>query len=270
METCCRLCRRENVPLKDSHIVSKMFYNVIKKKSPTGIMRQVTDPNKGVQDGIKVPFLCDECEELFSKYETYFSNNVYTKTVDDDGIIEFNSRDDNISYFLLSISWRVMKFVREKDETTFTYLENEKVDEVIEKWRDILKNENMSEIRKIQQFIIPTKKLKFFHNIDFRVHDNVMMDFKTFDKEDTFKFAFTIVQVPYFIFITTVWGKTDTMKQYRLGKVIKPHESELPKNVTDLLYDKHYTQYFQAYHGMSEKQKKVIEGRVKKHLIETE
>ena len=60
-------------------------------------------------------------------------DNVYTKTVDNDGIIEFNSRDDNISYFLLSISWRVMKLAREKDETTFTNLENEKIDEVIEK-----------------------------------------------------------------------------------------------------------------------------------------
>lgn len=240
METCCRLCHSENVPLKESHIVSKMFYNVIKKKSPTGIMRQVTDPNKGIQDGIKLPFLCDECEELFSKYETYFSNNIYIKTVQNDGIIEFNSRDDNISYFLLSISWRVMKWVRENDKTTFTNLENEQVDEVIETWRKLLKNENMYEIRKIQQFIIPTQKLKFFQNINFRVHDNVMLDFKTFDKEDTFRFAFTIVQVSYFIFITTVWGNTDTMKQYRLGKIIKPHESDLPKNITNILYDKHY------------------------------
>lgn len=73
----CRLCKCENVPLKESHIVSKMFYNVIKKKSPTGIMRQVSAPNKGVQDGMKVPLLCERCEELFSKYETYFSNNIF-------------------------------------------------------------------------------------------------------------------------------------------------------------------------------------------------
>ena len=125
-----------------------------------------------------------------------------------------------------------MKWVRENDKTTFTNLENEQVDEVIETWRKLLKNENMYEIRKIQQFIIPTQKLKFFQNINFRVHDNVMLDFKTFDKEDTFRFAFTIVQVSYFIFITTVWGNTDTMKQYRLGKIIKPHESDLPKNIT--------------------------------------
>ena len=121
----------------------------------------------------------------------------------------------------------------------------------------------MHEIRKIQQFIIPTKKLKFFQNIEMRVHDNVMMDFKTFDKEDTFKFGFTIVQVQYFIFITTVWGKTDTMKQYQLGRIIKPRESKLQQNITNLLFDNHYTKYFEAVEHMSEKQKKIIEDRVK-------
>lgn len=263
---CCRLCKCENIPLKESHIVSKMFYNAIKKKSPTGIMRQAIDPNKGVQDGLKVPFLCERCEELFSKYETFFSNNIYTKTINNDGEIEFNSRDDNISYFLLSIAWRVMKFIREKDKTTFTETENKKIDGIIEIWRMLLDTENMEDIRKIQQFIIPTKKLKFFRNIEIRVHDNVMIDFKTFDEEDAFKFAFTIVQVPYFIFITTVWGKTDTMKQYQVGKKIKPHESELPKNISNLLYDKHYTKYFEAYNQVSEKQRKVIEDRVRKKL----
>lgn len=255
---------RENVPLKESHIVSKMFYNVIKKKSLTGIMRQVTDPNKGVQDGLKLPFLCADCEELFSKYETYFSNNIYTKTVENDGIITFNSRDDNIAYFLLSTSWRIMKLVIERYETTFTDLEKERADGIIENWRNLLKDENLDEIRKIQQFIIPTIKLNFFQDMNFRVADNVMMDFKTFDEKDTFKFAFTIVQVPYFIFITTVWGETDAMKQYRLGKTIKAYKSELPKNITTILYDKHYTQYRNAYNNMSEKQRKAIEDRVEK------
>ena len=93
-------------------------------------------------------------------------------------------------------------------------------------------DENMEEIRKVQQFIIPTKNLRFFENIPFRVHDNVMIDFKTFDEENTFNFAFTMVQVPYCIFITTVWGNTDTMKQYQLGKAIKSYRSILPKNIT--------------------------------------
>ena len=262
----CRLCKSENVPLKESHIVSKMFYNVVKKKSITGIMRQAADPNKGVQDGLKIPLLCENCEELFSKYETFFSNNIYIQTVNNDGEFQFNSRDDNISYFLLSIAWRVMKYVREKDDTTFTDTENVKIDEIIEKWRNLLYTEKMSEIREIQQFIIPTKKLKFFKNIEMRIHDNVMMDFKTFDEKDTFKFAFTFVEVPYFIFITTVWGKTDTMKQFHIGKMIKPHESELPKNITALLQNYHYNRYFDAYERTSEKQKKAIEDRVKRKI----
>lgn len=36
-----------------------------------------------------------------------------------------------------------------------------------------------------------------------------------------------------------MWGETDTMKQYRLGKTIKPHKSDLPKNITTLLYQNH-------------------------------
>ena len=43
----CRLCRCQNVNLKKSHIVSKMFYNVIKKKSINGTMRMVDNPSKG-------------------------------------------------------------------------------------------------------------------------------------------------------------------------------------------------------------------------------
>lgn len=260
----CRLCKCENVPLKESHIVSKMFYNVIKKKSPTGIMRQAIDPNKGVQDGLKTPLLCARCEELFSKYETYFSNNVYSETVKNDGEICFNSKDDYISYFLLSIAWRVVQYTSENDETTFTNFEKNEINKVMENWRVMLDTENMEEIRKIQQFIIPTKNLNFFQNIKRRIWDNVMIDFQTFDEEDTFKFAFTIVQVPYFIFVTTVWGETETMKQYRLGKTIKPRKSELPQCITALLEDKHYNEYFKAYEKMSEKQKKIIENRVKR------
>ena len=54
------------------------------------------------------------------------------------------------------------------------------------------------------------------------------------------------------------------MKQFHVGRTIKPHESELPKNITELLHDYHYTRYFDAYERTSEKQKKVIEDRVKR------
>ena len=61
----CRLCKCTDKPLKESHIIPKMFYNALKRNSPTRIMRMADDPNRGVQDGLKLPFLCGECEELF-------------------------------------------------------------------------------------------------------------------------------------------------------------------------------------------------------------
>ena len=110
-------------------------------------------------------------------------------------------REDYISFFLLSIAWRVIQYISENNETTFTKNEKDEIERIIEKWRVILDAENMKKIREIQQFIIPTKNLKFFQNNKRRIWDNVMFDFKTFDEEDTFKFAFTIVQVPYFILL---------------------------------------------------------------------
>ena len=243
MEKYCRLCGCENTQLRESHIVPKMFYNALKKKSPTGIIREFNNPNKSLQDGLKVPFLCSNCEELFSKYETYFSNKVYMKTVEDDGIVKFDSNDDSISYFLLSISWRILKYSREKMNLKYTDLEVQKIDEVIEVWRKILVTENMEEVKKYQQFIIPTKELEFFENMPERVHECVFMDFKTFDDKDTFKFAFTIVQVPYFIFVTTVWGQTEKMSEYLLEKVIQPYKNNLSYEVIRILEEKHCNKF---------------------------
>ena len=46
----CRLCKCTDKPLKESHIIPKMFYNELKRNSPTHIMRMANNPNRGVQD----------------------------------------------------------------------------------------------------------------------------------------------------------------------------------------------------------------------------
>lgn len=243
-----------------------MFYDYIKRNSQTGFMRQVAEPNKRLQDGIKTQLLCGDCEELFSKYECAFSNEIFQIAIANDGECEFDSKNDNLAYFLLSIAWRVIAYTNNiESEDTFTHEEREKIKNIMEEWRGWLYNEDMDKIRNIQQFIIPTKKLPIFENIDFRKKDNVMMDFKTFDQRNEFKHAFTIVQVPFFIFITCVWGKTDTMKGYMLGNRIKPHKSMLPKDITQILCDKHFTNYFAACEKMTDKQKKKIQDTIEKN-----
>ena len=235
-----------------------MFYKVIKTKSPTGFMRTAEDPNLRLQDGLECRILCERCEELFSKYEKYFSDSIYQQTISKEGNVKFDSNNDKIAYFLLSLTWRTNIYIMDKDKITFTYSEKALLNCIQESWRGLLDTENMCEIRKIQQFIIPTKELILFKNMDRRIWDNVVLDLKTYDHYDEFKFAFTFIQVPYYIFISTIWGNTNSMKQYKLKKIIKPHKSNLPKDVTTLLYDKHLTQYLSAYQRLTEKQRNKI------------
>ncbi|SDB97195.1 hypothetical protein SAMN04487864_101217 [Succiniclasticum ruminis] len=136
--------------LQHSHIVPKMFYNAIKKNSPTGIMRQSSNPNIALQDGLKLPFLCDKCEELFSKYESCFSKVIYTQTIVNDGEITFDSKNcKDLSYFLLSIAWRALQYDIENDEMTLTEIEKNELMKIVEQWRLYLYNEDKRSMKKV-------------------------------------------------------------------------------------------------------------------------
>lgn len=252
----CRLCEEER-QLKNSHIIPKLFYNSIKKDSITGYMRTTANPNKREQDGLKTPLLCGICEEKFSKYETWFSNNVFTPTKENTNY-SFSCKNDELNYFMLSIAWRLLVF-HGKDEN-FTSKENQRIQEVTELWRTYLNDENMEKIRNIQQFIIPTAALGIFDDISFRRTDNVLGDFRTYDEQDAFKFGFTFIQVPYFIMITTVWGHTDILKgnDIRKNRIIKPRNTMLPKSVLNLLEDYHKTKYLEAYDKITANQQEKI------------
>lgn len=261
----CRLCQKECVELKQSHIIPKMFYNVIKKKSISGYMREVNNPNKSLQDGLKVPFMCSDCEELFSKYETFFSKDYYQDIVSNEGNCEIYTKNDNLRYFLLSIAWRVMRYIIESNNIELTNEEIDLVKNISENWRTMLIKEDMESIRNIQQFLIPTKELPFFKGIESRIWNNVGMDFKTLDKENEFEYSAVITQVPFLIMVTSVWGKTNSMKQFLIGKKIKPGCSELPKLLENTLDDHHNRRFFDALNNLSDAQKDTIQKRVRKN-----
>lgn len=262
----CRLCHTKNIELRMSHIVPKMFYSHIKKNSLTGGIRTTNNPNKRVQDGLKVPFLCDSCEGLFSKYETYFANNIFLKTIEKPNEFYFTSNDDSIRYFSLSIAWRVLQYFIETDHDmleNFSVAENTKLIAVLNHWRSILLNEDYNKLKKCQMHLIPTNNLKVFENSSNLVSNNVGIDFKTYDEKDTFEYAFTYVKVPYFIFICTVWGETSQMKQFKIGEVIKPRKSNLPNSIKKLI-NNHSQALVIAKQQISPKQESAIINEVKK------
>lgn len=101
--TKCRLCEEEK-ELELSHIIPKFIFRHLKNTSPTGNMRSTENPNKSKQDGLKLPFLCGDCEDLFSCWETKFANEIFFKH--QDGTQEAFSYEAWLSKYLASISFR--------------------------------------------------------------------------------------------------------------------------------------------------------------------
>ena len=108
----CAFCLTPQ-PLVESHIIPKFVYQHLLATSP-GRMRNVEAPNRRVQDGVKVPLLCAECEGRFSKWESAFARQVF---------VPFHvATDATPAYgpwglkFAASIVWRVATFMAMRDE----------------------------------------------------------------------------------------------------------------------------------------------------------
>lgn len=98
----CALCR-QNKELQLSHIVPNFVGRKMKKTSP-GNIRITNEPNKVAQDIEKHYMLCHDCEELFSAKERWFASNIFNPWEDHKQQV-FNY-DENLTYFIISLSWR--------------------------------------------------------------------------------------------------------------------------------------------------------------------
>lgn len=103
----CRLCEEEK-DLELSHIIPKFVFRRLKKTSPTGRMRSTENPNKSTQDGLKLPFLCGDCEDLFSTWETQFANEIFFKY--QEGNEESFCHDTWLTKYLASVSFRLLAY----------------------------------------------------------------------------------------------------------------------------------------------------------------
>jgi len=101
----CALCNK-NSDLKKSHIVPKFVSKWLKKTSATGFMRGVKEPKMRLQDLPKLPLLCGDCEQLFSKLESYFASNFFHP------ILNRQEKevcyDENLQRFIISLNWRTL------------------------------------------------------------------------------------------------------------------------------------------------------------------
>lgn len=75
----CSLCGHEK-ELSESHIIPKFVSSWIKCTSATGFMRLTPNINVRAQDGFEQYMLCQDCESLFSNWETSVANNILSIT----------------------------------------------------------------------------------------------------------------------------------------------------------------------------------------------
>lgn len=70
--------------------------------------------NSPVQDGLKLPWLCSNCEKLFSQFEKYFADNVFYPLHNGQNSVTYNS---NLLKYAVSIAWRVLNYQIENNQT---------------------------------------------------------------------------------------------------------------------------------------------------------
>lgn len=138
MDGICAFCG-EHKPLRDSHVLPAFVYRWLRSRSGPGHVRDTENVNKRVQDRLKLPWLCSDCEGHFNRYETPFATKVFHP---------WHSGELRIAYeewllkFCVSVSWRVLKFARGRNKNA-PYSDEQKtlMDDAEVHWRAFLKGE---------------------------------------------------------------------------------------------------------------------------------
>jgi len=140
----CQLCNQTE-SLRESHLIPKYIFKWI-KDTGSGHLRSAENLNIRRQDGPKYYFLCDNCENLFSGFETYFAKEVFYPIVND-GADRFDY-NHKVHLFVLSVLWRLVKqdFLPEESEPAYRRL----LTNLEEEWR---------------RYLLGEKKLKDFNRV---------------------------------------------------------------------------------------------------------
>lgn len=139
MHGICAFCGKQAV-LRESHVLPAFIFRWLRNRSGAAShLRHTDSPNRRVQDGLKFPWLCNDCEGHFSRYETAFASQVFHP---------WHSGKQRIAYenwllkFCVSISWRVLKFARGKNKApSYTGEQMRLMDEAEVRWRAFLNDD---------------------------------------------------------------------------------------------------------------------------------
>ena len=239
----CRLCGKKT-KLEQSHIIPKFIYRYIKQTSLTGGIRSGETPNMRQEDGLIIPFLCNSCEDLFCKYETYFSSKIFFPMLNNK-ITEVSVCEDLVG-FAVSLLWRCLKHRLEAkfkiEELTEKELESLRV--FTNCCENYFKTNDISNLSKYSIHIIPltenmenSGKIPMLSSINQRGTDT---SFRAFCKEqEGFDYLIFYVKIPFFLFVVEVipnskyvWSCSDILHE---NIVLNQETVEINELVTEII-----------------------------------
>ncbi len=109
----CVLCQSHE-SIENSHIVPNLIIRRLKDDSPLNNLRFSDEPNLPRQDGWKLPLLCLDCEQYFSRLENSFCQSIYDPLLA--GQLSSPVADESLYLFAVSLHFRHLHFLRSQYE----------------------------------------------------------------------------------------------------------------------------------------------------------
>lgn len=153
----CILCL-ELAELRESHILPAFAFRWLRDSSGTGHIRNTSQVNVRVQDGVKRYWMCSKCEGRLGEFERRFAGELFrpylhnTRTLYPYG--------GWLNRFCASLSWRVLRFHRDEnhlsswDPQALGY-----VTQALETWADLLRG-NRSNPGVHEQHLLPLDEIE--------------------------------------------------------------------------------------------------------------
>lgn len=155
----CALCHADS-PLLESHIVPSFVFKWLRENSATGFLRLKTIPNHRVQDGFKIPLLCQKCETLLNAFETPFSREIFYPLHQED---RFRlGYGDWCLKFAVSVSWRSLLYILKTAADTgpaFPDKVSASISEALDTWRGVLLGKRRDPGR-FEQHLLPLAQVQ--------------------------------------------------------------------------------------------------------------
>jgi len=271
----CFLCRI-NYCKEESHIISKFAYKWLKDTSVTNYIRMGGNVNVRVQDGIKIKLLCEECEDLFNKWETTFANKIFYP-LHKSNKFKVNYKDW-LSKFAVSISWRVLIFhkMHSKFFKTFTDDSKQFIDRALELWGNFLLGKK-NDIGKFDQHLFIISGISLGSNIDSMPININRYLLRSVDCTIAYSPEMSLVytKMGMIIILGFIQGLKQTdWKNTKLrisNGIIESHDNEyyLPDYIINFIL-KRADQVCKVQKGISKKQKEAINQTIRKDMIRAE